>query len=416
MRIIYIHRTQGDGVEGVHIREIIRALIADGHRVGVLAPGGWVVDGGAAIPAARGEETPNSRSRYARVLAWMSRRLPEVAFELAELVYNVVAMARLGMRANGRPVDMVFERYAIFSVVGLVFARLRGCPLVLEVNYTSKSPLVRRRSRWLKPLAAGLDRLLFRRAEGLVAVSTTLRDELVREYGVEPSRVIVLPNAADPGRFAPTGPATVRMHGWDISRHRVIGFVGGFYPWHGLPLLIAAFQRIAERFNDVMLVLVGDGPERVKIQRLIDEKELSRRVLLPGRVDHAELPDVIRAFHVGVMPDSNDYGSPMKIFEYMAAAKPVVVPDRAPLLDVVTDGVEGRVFRAGDACSLATALVGILENPECHRTMGEAGRSRICQDNNWQANARAILALAEKTAVSSPTLGTSANPRRTETR
>ena len=326
----------------------------------------------------------------------ISRHLPELVFELAEIAYNVVALVRMSGRFGAVPLDLVFERYAIFSVAGVLYARRRGCRWILEVNYTARSPLVRRRSALLKPLAVRIDRWLFRRADGLVAVSSPLRDELVEVYGVAPERIVVLPNAADPERFSPQVPAVERISGRTHAGRRVIGFVGGFYPWHGLPLLVEAFARLVDRFDDLLLLLIGDGPERTTVERLVAERGLTDRVILTGKVDHEGLPAHLAAFHVGVMPDSNAYGSPMKIFEYMAMARPVVVPDYAPLLDAVTDGVEGRVFRRGDVDSLTEALAGILADDETHRRMGAAARAAVVRVHNWRANARTVLALADR--------------------
>lgn len=399
MNILYLHRTQGAGVEGVHIWEIVRGLRAEGHSVRVLSPAGEVTDpresahcpGGAAPAAASGVGSGRTG-----LLGRISRHLPELVFELSEIAYNVVALARMSGGFAAVPLDLVFERYAIFSVAGALYARGRGCRWLLEVNYTARSPLVRRRSALLKPLAVRIDRWLFRRADGLVAVSSPLRDELVEVYGVAPERIVVLPNAADPDRFSPQVPAVERINGRTLAGRRVIGFVGGFYPWHGLPLLVEAFARLVDRFDDLLLLLIGDGPERTAVERLVAERGLTDRVILTGKVDHEWLPAHLATFHVGVMPDSNAYGSPMKIFEYMAMARPVVVPDYAPLLDAVTDGVEGRVFRRGDVDSLTEALAGILADGDTHRRMGAAARAAVVGVHNWRANARAVLALADR--------------------
>jgi glycosyltransferase involved in cell wall biosynthesis len=399
VNILYLHRTQGAGVEGVHIWEIVRGLRAEGHSVRVLSPAGEATDPRESGPGPReavGAAASGGGSGRTGLLGRISRHLPELVFELAEIAYNVVALARMSGRFAAVPLDLVFERYAIFSVAGALYARWRGCCWLLEVNYTARSPLVRRRSALLKPLAFRIDRWLFRRADGLVTVSSPLRDELVEVYGIAPERIVVLPNAADPDRFSPQMPAVERISGRAHAGRRVIGFVGGFYPWHGLPLLVEAFARLVDQFDDLLLLLIGDGPERTTVEHLVAERGLTDRVILTGKVDHEGLPAHLATFHVGVMPDSNAYGSPMKIFEYMAMAKPVVVPDYAPLLDAVTDGVEGRVFRRGDVDSLTEALTDILADGDAHRRMGAAARAAVVRVHNWRANARSVLALADR--------------------
>ena len=117
---------------------------------------------------------------------------------------------------------------------------------------------------------------------------------------------------------------------------------------------------------------------------------------LPGKIDHDELPAYIAAFHVGVMPDSNDYGSPMKVFEYLAMGKPVVVPDYGPLLDVIEDNKEGMIFKKHDMMSLADCLDKILSDEALYERMSLLARRKIEEKHNWENNARAIVDLYEQ--------------------
>jgi glycosyltransferase involved in cell wall biosynthesis len=391
VNILYVHRTQGAGVEGVHIWEIVRALKAEGHVVRVLGPAGETADPDV-VPANQPEPGTAGRGSFLRLI---SRHLPELLFELAEIAYNAVALRRLKGHFADFPFDVMFERYAIFSVAGSVFARSRGRRWFLEVNYTARSPLVRRRTRLLKPLAIRIDRWLFRRADGIFAVSTTLKAELVRVHGIDPAKVIVVSNAADPEKFSPSVPPVARINGQSLVGHRLIGFLGGFYPWHGVDLLVRAFGTLTREFPDIRLLLIGDGPERPAIESLAGEQDLAERIFFTGPVSHDHLPSYLAAFHVGVMPDSNDYGSPMKVFEYMAMGKPVVVPDYPPLLDAIADGREGRAFRRRDLTALTDSLRSLLDDEPTYHRMASAAREAVVQDHNWRNNARRIMALIE---------------------
>lgn len=379
MNILYVHRTQAGGVEGVHIGEIVKAMRHRGHTVHIVSPVGEQLG-----DVAGGATTAGWRQRCYR---FVTRSMPELVFELLELVYNLKAARDIRRRFMATDVDAIFERYAIFGLAGARIARQWRKPFYLEINYTAQSPLVRRRARLLKPLARMLDRRLFRQADGLFAVSTYLKDHLIRDYGVAPDRIAVLPNAADPVVFDPAKirPAAASAGG------RLIGFVGGFYPWHGLPLLVQAFARLAPEFPEARLLLIGDGPMRPEIEQAVRAAALDGRVMLPGQLPHAELPGWLAGFHVGVMPDSNVYGSPMKIFEYMAMGKPVVVPDYGPLRDAVTDGQEGFIFRPGDVDHLAACLARLLRDDELYQRMARQARRRIEERHNWVCNADTIL-------------------------
>jgi glycosyltransferase involved in cell wall biosynthesis len=314
-------------------------------------------------------------------------------FELAELLYNFQALRQARRTLDSSKVDMIFERYAIFGVAGAWLSKKWNKPLIIEVNYTSCSPLVRHRSALLKPLARRLDQRIFDRAAGLVAVSSRLKQHLTEVYGVAPEKIIVLPNAADPDVF---DVSRVARKSLPFADGKIIGFVGGFYPWHGLDLLLSAFQSVAQKVRDARLLLVGDGPMMAEIRQRIQQSGLGDRALLTGKVPHQDLPGYIANFYVGVMPDSNDYGSPMKIFEYMSMGKPVVVPDYPPLLDVVNDNEEGRVFPARNVQEMAACLEMLLTDTMAYQRMAEQARRKIINKHNWLDNGRAILGLCEQ--------------------
>lgn len=395
VNILYVHRTQGKGVEGVHIRSMVEAFRRVGHSVTILSPSGVVGGDGGDTHQVNGE-TGRSRTWVHKLYALISRNMPELVFELAEIAYNLSLGARLRRYMATNDIDCIYERYAIFSVAAARAAHRLSIPLILELNYHSGSALVRRRSKLLAPLARRFDDWMFSRASTIAVVSNQLAKELKMDFGVPDHKIVLTPNAADPERIKPVGSCPGHPPGLDMEGRKVIGFVGGFYPWHGLPLLIEAYSQVSKRIPDSVLFLIGEGPEKEKIQKMVNRLGLRERVIFTGSVEHGELPAYISQFTVGVMPDSNDYGSPMKIFEYMAAGKPVVVPDYAPLLDVIEDGRQGYVFKKNSVDSLCDALIRVLDGDEVAKKMGAHARRLIEEERNWERNASLVLANLEK--------------------
>ncbi len=371
----------------MHIWGIATGLKNLGHDVTVVSPAGAHT----AQPLRAESQAAGSRRP---LFAFISQHIPEIAFELAEIAYNFFAWRGLKKSAADQPVDFLYERYAIFAVAGALFARRRRIPLLLEVNYTSMSPLVRKRSRLLLPLARRVDAWLFRRASAIVVVSSRLRDQLVTDYGVPQDKILVMPNAADPQTFHPAITPVTSIGGVALAQKKIVGFVGSFTPWHGLPLFLEAFKIVANNHPDALAVLVGDGPQRSEIERKAADYGLAKRVLFTGAIGHAQLMHYVAAFSLGVMPDSNDYGSPMKIFEYMALGKPVVVPDYGPLLDAVTEGKEGKIFRRKDAHALAKCIDEYFADPAALALAGRNARTSVETRYNWQANAERSLTFA----------------------
>ncbi|MBM4116170.1 glycosyltransferase [bacterium] len=380
MRILALHRTQGHGVEAVHLRGMVDAMRAAGHAVALVGPPGADPY---APPAAGGR--PGLAARFAR-------RAPELLFELAEQAYDRRLAGRLAAAAARFQPELLYERYAFFGSAGGRLAARLGIPHVLEVNYTVADPLVRRRSGLLMGQARRSEAALFRRAALVAAVSSRLVQR-VRAQGVAEARILLMPNAVHRGWWeaaAKQAPAALPAR---LAGEPVVGFVGGFYPWHGVDRLVEALRRCRAEGLPGKLLLVGDGPERPRIEADLAAAGLAQHALLTGALPHRELPAWIAAMDLCAMPDSNDYGSPMKVFEYMSLGRPVLAPDLPPLRDALDDGLEGRLFAARDAdppAPLTAALRALLADPALRARLGAAARRRVGERHTWQENWRRV--------------------------
>ena len=362
--------------------------MAAGAEVAIVSPPGVIVNTAAesGTAAANGSRKATPRTPW-RALA---ERLPEFLFELAEIAYNVPAYFRLRRALRSFRADALYERYAFFNVAGALAARAARVPLVLEVNYTADTPLFRKRSRVLRPLARAAERFVFRRATLIGAVSTVLQRQ-VEAGGIPGERVVTLPNAADPDRFrADLSGRDVRER-YGLNGGPVVGFTGAFFPWHGVRLLLDALPGLLREMPQTSVLLVGDGPERRALEEQVRRAGLSDRVRFTGYVGHDELPAHVAAFDVAVMPDSNEYGSPMKIYEYMAMGKPVVGPRLGPLEDGIKDGETGILFERLDATALEVAIATLLRDESRRIRMGRRAREHVLASHTWARNAERIL-------------------------
>jgi glycosyltransferase involved in cell wall biosynthesis len=382
LRLVVDHRTQGQGVEGVHLLGMARAFERAGAQVAIVSPPGVEVG----RPGAAPRKAPGLRGLW-----WMlAEHVPETLFELMEMAYNVPAYFRLRRALLTPPADALYERYAFFHVAGALAASAAGVPLILEVNYTAATPLYRSRSRLLRPLARAAERFVFRRARLIVAVSSVLRDAIVAG-GIPADRVLTLPNAADPDRFRPeiSGEAVRERYG--LRGARVVGFTGAFFPWHGVGFLLDALAALLRDMPEAAALLVGDGPERPILEERVRREGLEARVRFAGWIGHDGLPEHVAAFDIAVMPDSNEYGSPMKIYEYMAMGKPVVAPRLGPLADGIVDGATGILFPRRDPAALQAALASLLGDEALRARMGASARAHVLAHHTWDRNAARVL-------------------------
>jgi len=136
-----------------------------------------------------------------------------------------------------------------------------------------------------------------------------------------------------------------------------IGFVGSFLKWHRVDLLVDAFVKLKNEGRNVRLFLLGNGMEYGRIREQVAALDMQDAIVMPGFTDGAALLEYKKQFHIGVMPGSNWYGAPNKIFEYGAAAMAVVAPDTPTIADLFKDDEELLLFEMGNGDALYKALL-----------------------------------------------------------
>ena len=383
MRILYHHRTRGRHVEGVHIRGIVDALRGLGHEVDVLSfPG--------ADPEhehATGMRPGSGRGRLAGIVS----ALPGVLFEGMELAYNLVTLVRMRAAIQRLRPQLIYERYSLFLCATIWLARRRHIPIVLEIN---DSALVERvRPLWLKGPARRIEGWCLKNATGLVFISSYFLSEAQKTYGaIAPS--VISPNAADLTRFDPNRfDANSLRSERGLAGRVVCGHIGAFAHWHGMDVFV---EKIAARLDEapqLALVLVGDGVTLPAIRELVAARGLGDRVLMPGRVAHDDIAGWIACMDYAVLPDSNEYGSPMKLFEFMAMGVAMIAPDYAPITEVVSDGDTGWLFPRKQTDRCVQRVIDLAAHCEERQRVGAAARAYIVRERQWRNNAEQLLTL-----------------------
>ncbi len=379
--ILYIHRTQGKGVEGVHINGIINGLRDKGNQVDIISP---AEEGLADSPSGR--------------LKIILKFIPEILFEIMEISYNFPAYRKAKKLVSASKVSFIYERFAFFAWMGASLAKRLKVPFFLEVNYTTNTPLIRKRTRMLLPLAKYIEKNILGRAEAIFVVSSFLKKQLM-DMGVPEDRINLTPNAVAKDIFEPrSNPFEIRNK-YDLKDTIVLGYAGGFYHWHGVDLLLKAVKDIENEHKNLSILLVGEGPARSQLKDLSEKLKMRSRLVMPGEVAHRDLPKYLDAMDICVLPDSNNYGSPVKIFEYMAMGKPVLAPDIDTIKDVITDKVTGILFKPKDCIEIGRAIKLVLENKELCAKISQAAREKIFRHHLWSNNVDKILEVYAKAAV-----------------
>lgn len=276
-------------------------------------------------------------------------------------------------------------------------ARDMDVPGLLEVN----APLIEEQEEFRglthRAEAEGVAERAFTAASALIAVSKEVGCYLEKYPGAR-GKIVVIPNAVDPERFKPGLIPAMPVEPGCFT----VGFVGSLKPWHGLPVLVEAFQRFHQGEPKSRLLIVGNGPEREKLSDDIEQRGLQSAVHLTGSVPPDEIPGWLASMDVAVAPYpplTQFYFSPLKIFEYMAAGLPVVASRIGQITRIIENDVNGVLFPPGESQSLTDALTRLRHNPEVLFRLGREARETVLQNHTWSQVIQRILDTAR---VASP--------------
>jgi glycosyltransferase involved in cell wall biosynthesis len=381
MRIAYVSADLGVPVFGrkgcsIHVQEVVRALRGHGACVELftMRPEGDPPPDLEAVPV-HALPAPPTGDRFARAKGALAAN-PEV---------------RAVLEREG-PFDLVYERYSLWSYAGMEYARDHGTLGFLEVN----APLIEEQAQHRGSVdRAGAERVaerVFSAATALLAVSAEVAAYL-RRYPETGGRTHVIPNGVDPDRFPAGLPACLPRSPGTFT----VGFVGTLKAWHGLPTLIDAFALLKRREPGARLLLVGDGPERERLEADLAARGLLESARFTGAVAPDAVPGLLASMDIAVAPYpklASFYFSPLKVYEYMAAALPVVASRLGQLAKVIRHEVNGLLCPPGDAEALAAALQRLGHEPVLRVRLGQAARATVVREHMWAAVAQRILALA----------------------
>jgi glycosyltransferase involved in cell wall biosynthesis len=374
-RVLYLRSQLWLGLEGggsvAHTAGVIGGLEQAGTEVRVVSS-----DRLPGVDAPTTVETPE---------VWFDGWLREVE----DLGYNAsFFFAALRASTRYRP-EAIYQRHTAFNCAGAILSRILRLPLVLEFN----SSEVWKGRYWgglrLARVAGVVERINLRAADRIIVVSDVLRQDLV-ERGVPADKVTMNPNAVDPARFTPdAGGGRVREQ-LDLDGTVVVGFSGTFGEWHGVPTLARAIPLVLEARPHVRWLLIGDGPLRATIG-------VSGRVRLAGMVPHADVPAYLAACDILVSPHGRQadggefFGSPTKLFEYMASGRPIVASSIGQIAEVLRDEHTALLVPPDDADALSAAIVRLVDDACLRTQLGGAAREAAVTRHTWRQNAERVL-------------------------
>jgi glycosyltransferase involved in cell wall biosynthesis len=315
------------------------------------------------------------------------------AFDLRNnLIFSAGALREI----ERAPVDLIYQRYGRFTWAGVESSLRTGAPLFLEYNGSE----VWIGKHWdmsgMIPLLERFERLNLDAAARIFVVSEVERRNLLRA-GIANEKIIVNPNGVDTEEFRPDiGGAAVRRE-LSVSEEEVLaGFVGTFGPWHGVLTLAEAITLLPDDCG-VRFLLVGAGRFRDEVERIIRSAGKAERVIFAGHVEHERVPalldacDILLSPHVPLEDGSEFFGSPTKLFEYMAMGRGIIASRLGQIGEVLADEETALLVEPGNAQELSEAILRLSRSRELRESLGAAARRAAVERHTWKRNAGRVL-------------------------
>lgn len=236
-------------------------------------------------------------------------------------------------------------------------------------------------------LTRHLETYVFQKANAVTTICEGLRNEIVSR-GVPAEKVTVIPNAVDVDRFTFMADADETLKAeLGLSGKQVLGFIGSFYAYEGLPLLLDAMPAILDREPDVRLLLVGGGPQEGLLKEKVRQAGLEEIVIFTGRVPHDQVQRYYNLVDLFVYPRLpmrlTELVTPLKPLEAMAQGKLVLASDVGGHQELIREQVNGYLFKSASVEALVDAVLKIFGTSESWDQVRQLGREYVEKERNW---------------------------------
>jgi len=248
-------------------------------------------------------------------------------------------------------------------------------------------------------LTRAMETRAIKQADAVTTICEGLRKDIIAR-GVDDKKVTVIPNAVNPDKFVLGGEADpVLKKQLNLDGARVLGFIGSFYAYEGLSMLLDGLPKIRQQHPDIKVLLVGGGPQDEALKQQAKEMGIEDLVIFAGRVPHDQVHLYYDLIDILVYPRLSmrltELVTPLKPLEAMAQGRLFVASDVGGHKELVQDGVNGRLFKANDVDAMSIVVSDLLSRSEQWQSLCNAGRSYVERERNWRVSVSRYQSLYE---------------------
>jgi len=332
-----------------------------------------------------------SKSLWFKIIYAITWRIQKI-FQIPNLNFFSTLARFDALRRPFLTYDLICERLGKYRASVALTAKLLKKPYVLffvadpifEENFDGH-PL----KGLLKWQARNMILFSLKTADKIICVSSAMQRQVENNYGIPGDKIFVLPNCVDIHKFRPYPEKRESLRQqYNIGENPLILFVGSFHEWHDVATLVEAFGNLHNKDAEARLLLVGDGANKPKIEDLVSTLGLDKAVIFTGSVPFDQVPFLVSSADVTVAPykkmDVEFWGSPMKLFEYMASGTPLITSSVGQLTEIIKQDENGLLVEPGDVIALAQAMEKLINDPGLRDSLALRARMDAERSFSWE--------------------------------
>lgn len=331
--------------------------------------------------------------------------------EIPDIYYNWRFIPKSFTAVKKEKPLFIYQRHSFLNVCGAILSQLTRIPLVLE--YNCSEPWVRQKWGGLlifKKLCYFMEKFSLQKAQLITVVSTPLQEELVKR-GISEKKILVNYNGVDLEEFNPQIDGTAIRKEYRLSREIVIGTVSTFGVWHGTSVLARAVGLIMDNLQNTKykahFLFIGDGVERPECERIIKNAGLEKYATFTGLVPYQKIPQYLSVCDIVVtsqIPNTDGtqfFGSPTKLFEYMAMERGIVASNLAQIGEVLEHQKTAWLVKPGDVDDLAQGIIILAKDKNLRNELGNEARRIAAANYSWQRNVEKTIEKFQESLIKS---------------
>jgi glycosyltransferase involved in cell wall biosynthesis len=320
--------------------------------------------------------------------------------EMPSFTLNKEVVKAIEKKCPENSISFIYQRYSLNNYAGVKLSNTFRIPLVLEYNGSE----IWMNRNWLKSLkyealSERIEMLNLKSADIIVVVSDVMKKEL-KQRGIDDTKISVNPNGVDPDKYSPNIDGSAVRTTLGLMDKFVIGFIGTFGPWHGAEKLVDAGNELLKMnpgyCRKVHFLFIGDGSSRMQCENMVDPS-YRNNFTFTGLVPQDQGPQYLAACNVLTSPHVQNpdgtkfFGSPTKLFEYMAMGKPIIASRLEQIGEVLEHNKTALLIEPGDISQLAHGLELLMCQPELCRTLGKNAREEAILHYTWDKHVKKTI-------------------------